>query len=77
MCSGGWVTYAAVDGVPDRVGGGVEGTVSQLWSVTAVRMILEGSHAHLEGKGTGEDGGQENRVPADNTPKQKEKPRIS
>lgn len=63
------VTYAAVQGIPDRVGSGVEGTVVAMMVSGCGRMILGGLHAHLEGKGTGEDGGQENGVPADNAPK--------
>jgi hypothetical protein len=58
-------TYALVDGVPDLVGSRVECTGCEIPKLAIASMRKGSSYCdvHLKSKGTGEDGGEEDRVP--------------
>lgn len=71
------VTYAGVPGIPDLVGGGIEGTVSQRFGqgLCMIRGVHE-LNAQLESEGTGEDSGQVDSVLAEERPKRELKTTV-
>lgn len=63
-------TYAAVERIPDLVGGSIEGPIPKDNCLAIVNPPKDpdNSNVQLEGEGTGEDSGQVDRVTADQAP---------